>query len=173
VERVVICTPDKDLAQCVRGTRVVQLNRRTRVTLDEQGIMQKYGVPPLSIPDYLALVGDAADGYPGLAGWGAKSSAAVLAKFGHLEAIPKDCREWHVNATSAGALADTLRREWDQALLFRTLATLRTDIALFDDIEQLRWNGPKPEFEAIAAELDSAVTEPRKASARRSASSVP
>ena len=173
VERVVICTPDKDLAQSVRGTRIVQLNRRTRVTMDEQGIIQKYGVPPLSIPDYLALVGDAADGYPGLAGWGAKSSAAVLAKFGHLEAIPKDCREWHVNATSAGALADTLRREWDQALLFRTLATLRTDIALFDDVEQLRWNGPKPEFEAIAAELDSAVTEPRKAPARRSANSVP
>ncbi len=178
VERVVICTPDKDLAQSVRGTRVVQLNRRTRVTLDEQGIVQKYGVPPLSIPDYLALVGDAADGYPGLAGWGAKSSAAVLAKFGHLEAIPKDCREWHVNATSAGALADTLRREWDQALLFRTLATLRTDIALFDDIEQLRWNGPKPEFEAIAAGLDSAVTEPRKAPSsrsgtRKSASSAP
>ena len=170
VERVVICTPDKDLAQSVRGTRVVQLNRRTRVTLDEQGIMQKYGVPPASIPDYLALVGDAADGYPGLAGWGAKSSAAVLAKFGHLEAIPKDCREWHVNATSAGALANTLRREWDQALLFRILATLRTDIALFDDIEQLRWNGPKPEFEAIAAELDGAVTEDRKPSSSRSTS---
>ena len=170
VERVVICTPDKDLAQSVRGTRVVQLNRRTRVTLDEQGIMQKYGVPPLSIPDYLALVGDAAGGYPGLAGWGAKSSAAVLAKFGHLEAIPKDCREWHVNATSAGALANTLRREWDQALLFRILATLRTDIALFDDIEQLRWNGPKPEFEAIAAELDSAVTQPRKVPSGKSVS---
>src|SRR5438874_58763 len=170
VERVIICTPDKDLAQCVRGTRVVQLNRRTRVTMDEQGIVQKYGVPPLSIPDYLALVGDAADGYPGLAGWGAKSSAAVLAKFGHLEAIPKDCREWHVNATSAGALANTLRREWDQALLFRILARLRTDIALFDDIEQLRWNGPKPEFEAIAAELDSAVTQPRKVPSGKSVS---
>src|SRR5437667_12533467 len=173
VERVVICTPDKDLAQSVRGTRIVQLNRRTRVTMDEQGIIQKYGVPPLSIPDYLALVGDAADGYPGLAGWGAKSSAAVLAKFGHLEQIPRDCREWRVNATSAGALADTLCRDWDQALLFRTLATLRTDIALFDDVAQLQWNGPKPEFEAIAAELDSAVTEPRKAPARRSANSVP
>src|SRR5262249_52493600 len=97
VERVVICTPDKDLAQCVRGTRVVQLNRRTRATLDEAGIVQKFGVPPALIPDYLALVGDSADGYPGLAGWGAKSSAAVLAKFGHLEAIPKDWREWHVN----------------------------------------------------------------------------
>jgi len=91
--RVVICTPDKDLAQSVRGTRVVQLNRRTRVTLDEQGVTEKFGVPPVSIPDYLALVGDSADGYPGLKGWGAKSSAAVLAKFGHLEAIPKDYRE--------------------------------------------------------------------------------
>jgi 5'-3' exonuclease len=170
VERVVICTPDKDLAQCVIGTRVVQLNRRTRVTIDEQGVMQKYGVPPVSIPDYLALVGDAADGYPGLAGWGAKSSAAVLAKFGHLEAIPKDCRDWHVNASSAGALADTLCREFEQALLFRKLATLRTDIPLFDDVEQLRWNGPKPEFEEIAAELDSAVTASRKSSSSKSSS---
>jgi 5'-3' exonuclease len=167
VEQVVICTPDKDLAQCVRGTRVVQLNRRTRVTIDEQGVIQKYGVPPLSIPDYLALVGDSADGYPGLAGWGAKSSAAVLAKFGHLEAIPKDCRDWHVNATNAGALADTLRREWDNALLFRKLATLRTDIPLFDDVEELRWNGPKPEFEAIAAGLDGAVTGRKQASRKR------
>jgi 5'-3' exonuclease len=168
VERVVICTPDKDLAQCVRGTRVVQLNRRTRVTIDEQGVTQKYGVPPLSIPDYLALVGDAADGYPGLAGWGAKSTAAVLAKFGHLEAIPKDCREWHVSATNAGALADTLSREWDNALLFRKLATLRTDIPLFGDVEQLRWSGSKPEFDAIAAGLDGAVTASRKSSASRS-----
>jgi 5'-3' exonuclease len=167
VEQVVICTPDKDLAQCVRGTRVVQLNRRTRVTIDEQGVIQKYGVPPLSIPDYLALVGDSADGYPGLAGWGAKSSAAVLAKFGHLEAIPKDCRDWHVNATNAGALADTLRREWDNALLFRKLATLRTDIPLFDDVEELRWNGPKPEFEVIAAGLDGAVTGRKQASRKR------
>jgi 5'-3' exonuclease len=127
-------------------------------------------VPPLSIPDYLALVGDAADGYPGLAGWGAKSSAAVLAKFGHLEAIPKNCREWQVNATNAGALAATLCREWDNALLFRKLATLRTDISLFGDIEQLRWNGPKPDFEAIAAELDSAVSAARKSSSVRSSS---
>jgi 5'-3' exonuclease len=170
VERIVICTPDKDLAQCVRGTRVVQLNRRTRVTLDEAGIIQKFGVPPLSIPDYLALVGDAADGYPGLAGWGAKSSAAALAKFGHLETIPKDCGEWHVNATNAGALADTLCRDWENALLFRKLATLRTDIPLFDDVEQLRWNGPKPEFEAIAAELDGAVTAARKGSSGKPAS---
>src|SRR5690348_12085601 len=133
VERVVICTPDKDLAQSVRGTRVVQLNRRTRVTIDEAGVVQKYGVPPGSIPDYLALVGDSADGYPGLEGWGAKSSAAVLAKFGHLEAIPKDCRDWHANASYAGALADTLRRESDIALLYRKLSTLRTDIPLLVD----------------------------------------
>src|ERR1700723_2024305 len=118
VDRVIVCTPDKDLAQCVRGTRVVQLNRRTRVTFDEAGIIQKFGVSPASIPDYLALVGDSADGYPGLAGWGAKSTAAGLAKLGHLESIPEDWREWHVNAASAGALANTLSRERDQALLF-------------------------------------------------------
>jgi len=170
VERVIICTPDKDLAQCVRGTRIVQLNRRTRVTLDEQGVVQKFGVSPTSIPDYLALVGDAADGYPGLPGWGAKSSAAVLAKFVHLEFIPMDCREWRVNATNASALADTLCRERDRALLFRTLATLRTDIALFEDVQQLRWKGPTPAFTALAARLDAALTETRRPVSRRSLS---
>lgn len=170
VERVIICTPDKDLAQCVRGTRIVQLNRRTRVTLDEQGVVQKFGVSPTSIPDYLALVGDAADGYPGLPGWGAKSSAAVLAKFVHLEFIPMDCREWRVNATNASALADTLCRERDRALLFRTLATLRTDIALFEDVQQLRWKGPAPAFTALAARLDAALTETRRPVSRRSLS---
>ena len=168
VERVIICTPDKDLAQCVRGTRIVQLNRRTRATLDEAGVIQKFGVPPTSIPDYLALVGDAADGYPGLPGWGAKSSAAVLAKFLHLESIPLDCREWQVNVANGIALADTLSRERDRALLFRTLATLRTDIALFDSVDQLCWNGPTPAFAAIAARLDAAVTETRRPVARRS-----
>src|SRR5271170_7481276 len=108
VDRVIICTPDKDLAQSVSGTRIVQLNRRTRVTLDEAGVIQKFGVPPASIPDYLALVGDAADGYPGLPGWGAKSTAAVLAKFGHLDSIPADSRDWHVDAASATSLAATL-----------------------------------------------------------------
>jgi 5'-3' exonuclease len=144
VERVIICTPDKDLAQCVRGTRVVQLNRRTRTYFDEPGVIAKFGVAPTSIPDYLALVGDAADGFPGLPGWGAKSAAAVLAKYGHLEAIPADPREWHVNVTSPARLAETLRRDRDRAMLFRTLATLRTDIALFDDVETLRWNGRNP-----------------------------
>jgi 5'-3' exonuclease len=168
VDRAIICTPDKDLAQCVRGTRVVQLNRRTRITFDEAGVMQKFGVSPASIPDYLALVGDSADGYPGLPGWGAKSSAAVLAKFVHLESIPKDYREWHVNAASAGTLAATLVREWDRAQLFRTLATLRTDIALFDDVDQLRWSGPTPAFPEIAARLDAAVTQPGRRSPPRS-----
>jgi 5'-3' exonuclease len=162
VERVVICTPDKDLAQCVRGTRIVQLNRRTRVTLDEAGVIKKFGVSPVSIPDYLALVGDAADGYPGLPGWGAKSSAAVLAKFIHLESIPLDPREWQVNASNASALAETLHRERDRALLFRTLATLRTDITLFEDVDQLRWNGPTPAFAAIAARLDAAIAQSRR-----------
>src|SRR5947207_7873313 len=158
VERVIICTPDKDLAQCVRGTRIVHLNRRKRVTWDEAGVIQKFGVLPESIPDYLALVGDASDGYPGLPGWGAKSSAAVLARFAHLEAIPEDWREWRVNAANASALAQTLSRERDRALLFRTLATLRTDIPLFDSIEALRWNGPTSGFQALAAELDRATT---------------
>jgi len=159
VERVVICTPDKDLGQSVTGTRVVQLSRRTGVVLDEDGIRQKFGVGPESIPDYLALVGDSADGYPGLRGWGAKSSAAVLAKFVHLESIPKDWREWHVNVSGAGTLSATLAREWDHALLFRKLAMLRTDISLIEDVEQLRWQGPTAAFDEIASGLDRALTE--------------
>ncbi|MFZ0314768.1 MAG: 5'-3' exonuclease H3TH domain-containing protein [Candidatus Korobacteraceae bacterium] len=168
VKRVIICTPDKDLAQCVRGARIVQLNRRTGVTIDELGVVKKFGVSPTSIPDYLALVGDAADGYPGLPGWGAKSAAAVLAKFGHLETIPANGREWPLNPRRASTLADTLRREREQAILFRTLATLRSDIALFDDVEQLRWSGPAPAFDELASRLDLAVTETRSPAARRS-----
>jgi 5'-3' exonuclease len=159
VDRVIVCTPDKDLSQCVRGTRVVQLNRRTRVTLDEAGVIQKFGVPPASIPDYLALVGDAADGYPGLPGWGAKSTAAVLAKFGHIESIPADASDWKVNAANASSLAQTLAREHDRAILFRTLATLRTDIHLFDNVDELQWNGPKEGFDDMAARLDAAITQ--------------
>lgn len=166
VERVTICTPDKDLAQCVRGTHIVQLDRRKRSTIDEAGVVRKFGVSPASIPDYLALVGDAADGYPGLPGWGAKSTAAVLAKFGHLETIPADWNEWGVNAANASALAHTLSQNRDRALLFRKLATLRTDIALFDDVEQLRWNGPAAGFDAIAGRLDKAVTETGRRKAR-------
>jgi 5'-3' exonuclease len=157
VERVIICTPDKDLAQCVRGTRVVQLNRRTRVILDEEGVVKKFGVPPASIPDYLALVGDSADGYPGLPGWGAKSTAAVLARFGHIEDIPADAGEWHVNAANPAALARTLGEGRERALLFRTLATLRTDLPLFGDVDDLRWRGPTAAFEPLAARMDLAV----------------
>ena len=159
VERVVIATPDKDLAQCVRGTRVVQLNRRSGAIQDESAVIQKFGVRPESIPDYLGLVGDSADGFPGLPGWGAKSAAAVLAKFGHLESIPHDSREWQVNAGRADTLAATLVSHWEDALLFRTLATLRSDIALFDDIEALRWKGPTPAFDEIGKRLDTARTE--------------
>ncbi len=162
VERVIICTPDKDLAQSVHGTRIVQLNRRTQVVLDEAGVIQKFGVPPSSIPDYLALVGDSADGYPGLKGWGAKSSSVVLAKFAHLELIPPDFREWQVKVTGASALADVLSRERERALLFRQLATLRTDFALFKNVDELRWNGPTPAFAALAAQLDAAVTTDRR-----------
>jgi len=157
VERVIICTPDKDLAQCVRGARIVQMNRRTRTIRDEAGVVAKFGVPPLSIPDYLALVGDAADGYPGLPGWGAKSAAAVLARYHHLETIPEDWRQWHVNVAKAGLLANTLLRERDRAFLFRTLATLRTDIPLFQSVDQLQWKGPTPAFPPVAARLDAAV----------------
>jgi 5'-3' exonuclease len=141
VDHVIICTPDKDLAQCVRGDRVVQLDRRARVTRDETGVVKKFGVGPASIPDYLALVGDSADGFPGLPGWGPKSTAAVLAKFVHLEAIPPDASDWHVDVANAGGLARTLCGDREKALLFRTLATLRTDIPLFDDVDELKWRG--------------------------------
>ena len=161
VQRVIICTPDKDLAQCVRGTRVVQMDRRARTTRDEAGVIAKFGVPPASIPDYLALVGDSSDGYPGLPGWGAKSAAAVLAKFGHLESIPADFRTWGVNATRPGMLAQTLERERGQALLFRDLATLREDIALFESVDELKWPGPTPAFQALAARLEAAVIDAR------------
>ena len=168
VEQVVICTPDKDLGQSVKDTRVVQLVRRTNQIIDEAGVIAKFGVPPESIPDYLALVGDSADGYPGLPGWGAKSSATVLAKFGHIESIPASVRDWHLNVASAATLADTLERDRKKALLFRTLATLKTDIPLFKKVEELRWNGPTPAFDAIGRLLDEAVTEKKQRPRSRS-----
>ncbi len=155
VERVLICTPDKDLAQCVRGARVVQLNRRTREIRDEDGVVAKFGVRPASIPDYLALVGDAADGFPGLRGWGAKSTAAVLGRFGHIEAIPGDWRTWQVNAANPAALAATLARDRDLALLFRELATLRTDLPVLTRVDELRWTGPTAAFAGLAERLDA------------------
>jgi 5'-3' exonuclease len=160
VDRVLICTPDKDLSQCVRGTRVVQMDRRKNVIRDEAGVVQKFGVSPASIPDYLALVGDAADGYPGLRGWGARSAAAVLARFERLERIPADFRDWHVNAANPAALSLTLSRDRERAFLFRDLATLRTDRQLFDSVDDLRWSGPTTEFPAIARRFDAAVSSP-------------
>jgi 5'-3' exonuclease len=157
VERVFVCTPDKDLAQSVRGTRVVQMDRRARTIRDEAGVVARFGVGPASIPDYLALVGDTSDGYPGLPGWGAKSAAAVLGRYRHLEQIPEDWRTWGVNAASPGRLARVLAESHDDVLLFRTLATLRTDIDLFDDVDELRWVGPTPAFAPLAARLDAAL----------------
>ena len=160
VRQVLICTPDKDLAQCVHGTRVVQVDRLRRTTRDEQGVIAKFGVPPASIPDYLALVGDSADGFPGLAGWGAKSAAAVLAKFAHIEAIPDDHRVWGVDVARPGALAVTLRDHRALALLFRQLATLRTDVPVFDTVDDLEWKGPTAAFEAVEAQLMAAREAP-------------
>jgi 5'-3' exonuclease len=173
VERVIICTPDKDLGQCVRGMRVVQLDRRRNLTRDESGVVAKFGVNPTSIPDYLALVGDASDGYPGLPGWGAKSTAAVLAKFEHLEQIPEDWRTWKVNAANAAALSATLVRERERALLFRDLATLRTTIPLFDSVDALRWAGPTPEFAAVGSRLDNAVETPGSSKSARARQTRP
>jgi 5'-3' exonuclease len=156
VERVVISTPDKDLAQCVQGKRVVQLDRRRRLERDEEAVIQKFGVKPSSIPDYLALVGDAADGYPGLPGWGAKSAAAVLSRFGRLEAIPPNPQDWHANVTNSKSLSEVFNSKRDLAFLFRDLATLRTDLPLFANVDELLWKGPTPAFPPMADRLDKA-----------------
>ena len=153
VGQVVICTPDKDLAQCVRGERVVQLDRRRREVRDEAGVVRKFGVPPASIPDWLALVGDPADGYPGLPGWGAASAALVLARYGHLEQIPGPAAEWDVPVRGAARLAATLAEQRERALLFRTLATLRVDAPVGTDVDALRWIGPRPGFAAWSKRL--------------------
>jgi 5'-3' exonuclease len=155
VEQVVICTPDKDLAQCVRGARVVQLDRRRRVVYDEAGVTAKFGVGPPSIPDYLALVGDSADGYPGLPGWGAKSAAAVLARYGTIEQVPDAPGEWAVAVRNRPALAATLRGLRPQAMLFKDLATLRVDRSLLGGAGELRWTGPTPLFAEVCRRIDA------------------
>jgi 5'-3' exonuclease len=160
VEQVLICTPDKDLAQCVVGERVVQLDRRRRpdagpLLTDEGGVVAKFGVAPSSIPDYLALVGDSSDGYPGLPGWGAKSTAAVLARYGHLEDVPELALSWDITVRGGTALASTLAEQRDLALLFRDLATLRVDPSLLEDVASLRWQGPTPEFGPLCRRLDA------------------
>jgi 5'-3' exonuclease len=153
VETVCIWTPDKDLSQCVVDTRVVQIDRRKGEIRDVAGVQAKFGVLPSSIPDYLALVGDTADGYPGLDGFGAKSAAAVLRRFAHIEAIPVDGAEWQAGVLHTGRLARVLNEQRDLALLFRTLATLRTDAALFESVDELRWEGPTNAFAKFAESI--------------------
>jgi len=153
VRQAIICTPDKDLSQCVVGKRVVQLDRRRESLRDEAGVVAKFGVKPSSIPDYLAVVGDTADGYPGIAGWGAKAAAAVLSQYPHLEDIPKDWQRWDPALRRARPLAEALFAGWDDALLFRTLATLRVDVPVFRSIDELRWRGPAKDFRRTCERL--------------------
>jgi 5'-3' exonuclease len=155
VRQVLICTPDKDLSQCVVGSRVIQLDRRRDVLRDEAGVVAKFGVLPQSIPDYLAVVGDSADGFPGVPGWGSKAAALTLSQYPHLEDIPKDWQEWHPSIRKARLLSESLRRSWNDALLFRTLATLRVDVPVFEAIEDLRWKGPRPNFEEQCRRMKS------------------
>lgn len=153
VEQVVICSVDKDLAQMVDGDRVVCWDRRREIVLDEKGVVKKFGVSPESIPDYLALVGDSADGYPGLQGWGAKSTAAVLAKFKHIEAIPNDLKQIPLGLGRATTLIENLRANYEDALLFRELSTLRRDVPLKETLSDLKWRGAHPRFRKLCQEL--------------------
>jgi 5'-3' exonuclease len=166
VRQVLICTPDKDLGQCVVGTRVVQLDRRRDIVRDEAGVIAKFGVKPQSIPDYLAVVGDSADGFPGVAGWGQKAAALVLSQYPHLEDIPQDWRAWHPSIRKARVLSESLLSAWHDAVLFRTLATLRLDVPVFDTVEHLRWNGPLPTFEEHCRKMKSPDLLRRAATAR-------
>ena len=155
VDRILICTPDKDMAQCVRDSRIVLQDRRRGLTIDRAGVVERWGVEPASIPDWLALVGDSADGYPGLPGWGKKSASLVLAKFGHIEDIPETTAEWHVDVRNAAGLNAALRAHWDDAMLYRRLATLRADAPLPQtDPDELRWRGARrTAFQALCEEL--------------------
>jgi 5'-3' exonuclease len=154
VEQVVICSPDKDLRQCVRGTRVICLDRMRRVTIDEAGVVEKFGIPPSSIPDWLALVGDDADGIPGVPRWGARSASLVLAYYGHLESIPDNAAEWKVPVRGSVALAESLREHRNVVGLYRTLATLREDAPLTETLEELEWKGaPREKLAAFCAAI--------------------
>jgi len=155
VRQVIICTPDKDLAQCVTGTRVVQLDRRRDILRDEAGVVAKFGVKPQSIPDYLAVLGDSADGFPGIAGWGEKGAAQTLSRYPRLEDIPKDWHEWNPAIANARRLATSLFSSWEDALLFRTLATLRLDAPVFETVDDLRWKGPRADFESLCRAMEA------------------
>jgi 5'-3' exonuclease len=153
VGQVLICTPDKDLSQCVVGTRVVQIDRRRESVRDEAGVVARFGVKPQSIPDYLAVVGDSADGFPGVAGWGEKAAASTLSHYQHLEHIPKDWQKWEPSIKKARRLSESLFSAWDDALLFRTLATLRLDVPVFENVDELRWQGPREDFAELCQRL--------------------
>jgi 5'-3' exonuclease len=165
VRQVLICTPDKDLSQCVVGTRVVQVDRRHETVRDEAGVVAKFGVPPKSIPDYLAVVGDSADGFPGVKGWGAKAAAQVLSQYPHLEDIPTDWQKWNPSIRKARSLSESLFASWKEALLFRTLATLRRDAPVFEKVEDLRWKGPASGFAAFCRSMNSPELHKRAAAA--------
>jgi 5'-3' exonuclease len=166
VHQVIVCTPDKDLAQCVAGTRVVQLDRRRGIMRDEEAVVSKWGVKPESIPDYLAVVGDSADGYPGLPGWGPKAAALVLSQYHHFEAIPRDWRKWNPSIRGAERLANVLLAQWNDALLYRTLATLKLDVPVFETVDELEWKGPQPEFERFCERLRAPALHSRAIAAR-------
>ncbi len=155
VVRVLLCTPDKDLAQCVQAGRVLQFDRRNNKILDVADVVEKYGVPPASIPDWLALVGDSADGFPGLPGWGAKSAAAVLSRYGHIDEIPLAAGQWDITVRGGAKLAKTLADHLEDALLFRRLATLEEDAPTASSIDELRWTGPGDDIEAAAEMFDA------------------
>jgi 5'-3' exonuclease len=163
VEQVIVCSPDKDLAQCVQGDRVVQLDRRTRELRDEAAVQRKFGVPPASIPDWLALVGDSADGYPGLPGWGPRAAATVLARYQHLEHIPRLATEWDVSMRGSLRLATTLVAQRERALLFRELATLRADAPVSAGVDALCWAGPRADFAAWSQRLGAPSLQERAA----------
>ncbi len=170
VRQVIICTPDKDLGQCVTGTRIVQLDRRRGILRDEAGVEAKFGVKPESIPDFLAVVGDSADGFPGVMRWGEKGAAQTLSRYLHLENIPKDWHAWDPSINNARRLSQLLADSWDDALLFRTLATLRVDAPVFGTVDEIRWDGPRPEFEGLCRTMRIPDLFGRAAAARSHAS---
>jgi 5'-3' exonuclease len=167
VDKVLICTPDKDLAQCVEGNRVEQVDRRRGITRDEAGVIAKFGVSPASIPDYLAAVGDSADGYPGLPGWGAKAAALTFSQYPHFEDVPKDWRKWHSSIRGAQRLSAVLFEQWENALLYRTLATLQLDVPVFETVDDLEWKGPRPDFEEYSKRLQAPGLHARAVARRR------
>jgi 5'-3' exonuclease len=168
VRQVFICTPDKDLAQCVSGTRVVQLDRMRGILRDEAAVVTKWGVKPESIPDYLAMVGDSADGFPGLPGWGPKAASVTLSQYPHFEDIPKDWRQWPPSLRGAQRLAGVLFEQWNNALLYRVLATLRLDVPVFETVDELRWSGPRPGFEEWSKFIQTPGLNARARAARKS-----